>query len=210
MWNPIRMPFGAAGLDESSHWLEGCEAPRIEWNSAVTAVSRFPRFVPATTCHRIAAAADRFPDEPGRMEDGHADKRRNRVHWIAFQDETRWLFDLAAALILEANRDYQFDLAGFAEPLHVVDYGPGEFIDWHLDCAYKQTSTRKLVATILLSSPRSYKGGGLEFSATAGRPPREQIGDGLVFPAFLSHRVKPVLSGRRRVLVAWAHGPAFR
>ena len=35
-------------------------------------------------------------------------------------------------------------------------------------------------------------------------------GDVLVFPSMMHHRVNPILSGERRVLVAWAWGPLYK
>ena len=32
----------------------------------------------------------------------------------------------------------------------------------------------------------------------------------IVFPSMMHHRVHPVLSGERRVLVAWAWGPLYK
>ena len=42
------------------------------------------------------------------------------------------------------------------------------------------------------------------------KPPFLKKGDVLVFPSIMHHRVHPVLSGERRVLVAWAWGPLYK
>ena len=36
------------------------------------------------------------------------------------------------------------------------------------------------------------------------------IGNAIVFPSYIAHRVLPITSGMRHALVAWIHGPAFR
>ena len=36
------------------------------------------------------------------------------------------------------------------------------------------------------------------------------LADVIVFPSIMHHRVNPILSGERKVLVAWAWGPLFK
>jgi PKHD-type hydroxylase len=36
------------------------------------------------------------------------------------------------------------------------------------------------------------------------------VGNAIVFPSYIAHRVLPITSGMRQALVAWIHGPAFR
>ena len=35
-------------------------------------------------------------------------------------------------------------------------------------------------------------------------------GDIVVFPSQMEHRVNPILSGERKVIVAWAWGPLYK
>ena len=180
------------------------------WNDAVCQVVRLPRLVNSTACREILRLSESFSPEPGRVLDGRSRQRSNTVRWLTHAEETRWVFEMMEIAFTRANAFFRFDLTGFAEPLQFVDYGPEGHIDWHLDCTREHTSTRKLVATLQLSPARSYKGGELQFSARTRQEKGHALGDVIVFPAFMSHRVTPVLQGRRRVLVGWAHGPAFR
>lgn len=205
MLNPVYLPFADGRVREAEEEAR----PRLAWNSSVSGVLRLPAYVSPPTCEMLTELSARFPGEPGRMFD-RADARKNRVRVLEFADETRWAFDLMAGLFERANRHFRFELTGFAEPVHAIEYAAGDFIDWHSDCALRQTSTRKLVATILLSAPKAFEGGELQFSAMDAPARPAALGDATVFPAFLPHRVMPVTQGRRLVLVAWAHGPAFR
>jgi predicted 2-oxoglutarate/Fe(II)-dependent dioxygenase YbiX len=68
--------------------------------------------------------------------------------------------------------------------------------------------TRKLSFTVQLSDPDSYTGGDLEFLNADGAVARRQ-GDIVIFPAFMVHRVSPVVLGTRHSLVGWVHGHTF-
>lgn len=205
MLNPVYLPFVDAKVREA----EPDSRPRLAWKSAVSGVLRLPGYAAPSTCERLLALAGGFPDEPGRMFE-RDDARHNRVRVLEFGGETRWAFDLMATLFVRANRHFRFELTGLAEPVHTIEYAGGDFIDWHSDCARNETSTRKLVATILLSPRESFDGGEVEFAAMEHAPRPATIGDATVFPAFLPHRVRPVTRGSRIVFAAWAHGPAFR
>lgn len=201
--NPVYLPFAGGGVGPQ------CESPpELSWKSSVSGVLRLPSYISRPTCDSLLDLSARFPDEPGRMFD-HAHARRNRLRVLQYDGETHWVFELMAGLFERANRRFRFELTGFAEPVHVIEYAGGDFIDWHSDCSQRQTSTRKLVATILLSPREAFKGGELEFAAMDAPARPAALGDATVFPAFLPHRVKPVTHGRRAVLAAWAHGPAF-
>ena len=196
MRSPISFPFA----DQPD--------PHVDWNSFVCEVLRFPAYASAAVCSDILGLANRYDPVPGRLV-GDRDGRRNRVRLIPLEDGTAWLFDFMRKLFLDANRRYQFDLAGFAEQLHAIEYQAGDHIDWHLDCGARENSTRKLAATILLTHPDEFDGGDLSFCAMTELP-SHGIGDAIVFPAFLGHRVEPVRRGTRTILAAWAHGSAFR
>lgn len=89
---------------------------------------------------------------------------------------------------------------------------PGH-LEWHMDTASTpQAIERKLSFSILLNDPSEWTGGDLEFSlGQINRPLKNaQAGDGVIFPSFVYHRVKPVTSGVRYSIVAWLRGPRFR
>lgn len=118
------------------------------------------------------------------------------------------VYERVVAVADECNRQwFGFDLDGVDEELILVDYGPGDFYNWHLDGG-PAAPTRKLSMSILLSSPADYTGGALTFPGrVVDAVPR---GSAVVFPSFLLHGVQPVKTGRRRALLAWVGGPPFR
>ena len=66
---------------------------------------------------------------------------------------------------------------------------------------------------MILSDPKDYVGGEIEFKTSEGKiikiekPSRGTV---IIFPSFLYHRVKPVKSGTRYSLVVWACGENFK
>ena len=88
-----------------------------------------------------------------------------------------------------------------------------------MESTHKHGRVRKLSVTVSLSDPKDYKGGDLEFDfrnhplkstnklACTQIKPRGSI---VVFPSFLWHRVKPVISGTRYSLVLWNIGFPFK
>jgi len=69
-------------------------------------------------------------------------------------------------------------------------------------------SPRKLSLSLQLSDPVEYEGCVLELHAANSieAAPLER-GTVIAFPSYILHRVSPILSGRRRSLVAWFSGP---
>jgi len=100
--------------------------------------------------------------------------------------------------------------------------------DWHCDSwatPYDERNNpdfrgkiRKLSVSCLLSDPKDYKGGDLEFQIRNQDDPTivnntEHIrkrGSIIVFPSFVWHRVKPVTEGTRYSLVIWNLGPPWK
>ena len=100
------------------------------------------------------------------------------------------------------------------EKVRILKYENGGKYKWHTDCGAKETSTRKLTAIVQLSDETKYEGGNLEFGITdkSGKnnytAPRTQ-GSVIIFPSFLSHRVTPIISGKRYSLITWMNGDCF-
>jgi PKHD-type hydroxylase len=143
------------------------------------------------------------------VEKGENRYRVGRISWIEPTADAAWIFHRLGLAFLEANRDYGFELIGFADALQYTVYGPGERFDWHMDLGPGRTSARKLSMTVQLSPPDDYAGGDLEFVGNTHGAERER-GSATIFPAYVGHRVSPVKRGTRRSLVAWAYGPSFR
>lgn len=115
-----------------------------------------------------------------------------------------------ARRVLEINDEvYGFRVVGFEEPSRILCYR-GEHRDHvhdHIDLGPLHP-LRKLAFSILLSDPDGFEGGDLSFSEQVLPGARAQ-GTLTVFPAFLPHRVTPMTSGSRHVIVGWVLGPTF-
>jgi PKHD-type hydroxylase len=72
--------------------------------------------------------------------------------------------------------------------------------------------TRKLSLSLLLSEPEEDFVGGEFFIHLSGNPSLHVLKKGqmIVFPSFMLHGVKPVLSGVRKSIVIWVEGPKFK
>lgn len=131
----------------------------------------------------------------------------------------RWVHDLSIRDFLweyvkQANINaFGVDVANFAE-LQFTEYhaSEGGHYDWHhdIDWAGEKPSDRKLSITVQLSDPSEYTGGDFQFNECETPANAKEKGTILVFPSYLQHRVTPVLSGTRKSLVAWFHGPRWR
>lgn len=82
--------------------------------------------------------------------------------------------------------------------------GPGEGYGRHVDNAFLAGGRADLSVTVFLSDPATYDGGALVLEHPGGEEPfRLGIGEALVYPSTLLHRVDPVHSGERLVAVGW-------
>lgn len=92
---------------------------------------------------------------------------------------------------------------GFVFEHHRVGfYGPGGHFEAHRDDMLPQTASRRVVASLLLNDPSEYEGGALELPE-AGLSIRPPAGALVAFPASALHRVTPVTSGVRKVLLTF-------
>jgi PKHD-type hydroxylase len=181
---------------------------------------RFQPLLSNEECDRIVASADaRAWQEGGVGGYGTQSAVVRQVRSVLEQrlPIERDGFPLAAILgdICRINSElWGFDLNGF-----VADDMPslmryrgnrGDHNDWHMDMGRGVSASRKLGFTLQLSSGDQYDGGDLEFHniETRGGDLRQK-GTLIVFPTYWLHRVAPLKSGIRHVVVGWVHGPSF-
>lgn len=135
--------------------------------------------------------------------------RNNKGCDLAYNDKTSWVFNKLEGAINQVNSEtYKFDLLGFHDAIQLLEYKPGGFYEWHMDNGNLNFSHRKLSIVIQLTDPSEYEGGDLEFfnNGTAAKG----LGNLVLFPSYMFHRVLPVTSGLRRSLVAWISGQPYR
>lgn len=152
------------------------------------------------------------------------DIRESKVRFVKRDYENRWVFEKFNRLIGNINEEfYGFDLYGYDSFQYTVYDGMHQgHYDWHSDLLYgldlgdtlHNSMTRKLSLVMLLNEPDvDFTGGELQLNV--GRESEAfsvnlKKGSVAIFPSFVLHRVKPVLSGVRKSLVIWVEGPKFR
>ncbi len=177
---------------------------------------------------QLALTGDLNPDEE-LTEEQLKDLSKKRKSHLVWMNE-RWIYREIHPYIHQANANagWNFDW-DFSESCQFTKYKEGEFYDWHCDSWDKpydkpdepdrHGKIRKLSVTVSLSDETEYEGGDFEFDfrnkdAEKSQPqvckeirPKGSI---VVFPSFVWHRVKPVISGTRHSLVVWNLGKPFR
>lgn len=140
-----------------------------------------------------------------------------------------WILKEIQPYIQQANiqAKWNFDW-DYTEDSQFTKYKLNQHYDWHCDSwpqpydcpenLNKHNKIRKLSAVCTLSDKSEYEGGELEFQFRGGDDPtptqvcKEIMPKGsiVVFPSFVWHRVKPVLSGERYSLVIWNLGHPYK
>ena len=152
--------------------------------------------------------------------------RNSEVVWL----DERWIYKEIHPFIHEANREagwnFQWD---FSEAAQFTFYSKKQHYTWHRDGAedpYDNLNDlsihgkiRKISSVLLLSDSKDFKGGELQFAPRFHKPGKKENivtaaevqnkGGLIVFPSFLWHRVKPVISGTRHSLPMWHLGKPF-
>jgi hypothetical protein len=128
-----------------------------------------------------------------------------------------WLTQILSSYIHEVNRDvFKYDLTAWHGDLQYILYeGKGSGYKWHFDnaAAINETGVRKLSLVLSLSDPNEYEGGEFQIMLNANQRMETfkfELGECIVFPSTSLHRVRPLKSGKRSVIVGWYGGPDFR
>jgi PKHD-type hydroxylase len=146
-----------------------------------------------------------------------------RVSNNCFNDvgqENQWFIDRINKIIEQVNKVfYNFDLYGYSY-FQYAEYQGSESgkYDAHTDLIFGEDKpsymidTRKLSLSLLLSEPEKDFIGGEFFIHLSGNPSLHALKKGqmILFPSFMLHGVKPVLSGVRKSIVIWVEGPKFK
>ena len=124
------------------------------------------------------------------------------VYPIPMKGDFIHLYQMIYDAIKEANeKHFRFDIAGIFDNLQLLHYKKGDHYDWHTDVGDGIYSNRKISATILLSD--NCDGGDLILKQGADRPIHMEVGDMVLFPSYVLHKVKPITKGERWSLVTW-------
>ena len=128
--------------------------------------------------------------------------------WKSLQEK---IFSMAKLVNMKS---FKFDIQECDDELKLIKYENTNFYTWHTDMNSGNSSLRKLTAIVQLTDPSEYEGGELQFALQDHdmnwyEVPKEK-GSITFFPTFLSHRVKPVISGTRYVLQEFFIGNHFK
>lgn len=140
--------------------------------------------------------------------------RKSTIRWLKRSDPVlKNLYEVILAETHKANADFfGKDIRSFND-VQFTEYPVGEFYNWHQDCAPVSTDSkpfdRKLSVCIQLSDRNSYEGGEFWVNPSHKKLCKEfwDIGDMVIFPSELWHKVSPVTEGTRFSLVTWFLGP---
>lgn len=94
--------------------------------------------------------------------------------------------------------------------VQILRYTPGDHYLRHTDWSINKNK-RKLSMTVQLSLPEDYEGGEVVlYGGPYDSHAPTDAGMATIWPSWVLHQVKPVTSGERWCLVAWAEGEPFR
>ena len=155
--------------------------------------------------------------------------RKSDIAWISNEELSTYIYN--QFMSANADPDWQFNIDSLEDIQYTV-YQESDIkesddftetldghYDWHCDHLMSvgdNRKCRKLSMTFMLSQvDEDYEGGSFEFQLLRkGNIEYDTVvlqkGDILIFPSTLNHRVRPVVRGTRKVLVAWAWGPPFK
>lgn len=161
----------------------------------------------AAICESVVIGQAGVISSRGRFLDRMS--RNCKSGWLTRDDGVEWLYSRLQQLVLDVNkRTLKFDLEdGQMEALQYLEYGFGQFYDWHTDSGADQVAQRKWTIVVQLSDKSDYVGGKTEIDSQARtrHAPRGR-GSVAIFPSHLRHKAHPVWIGKRKALVAWIRG----
>ena len=148
--------------------------------------------------------------------------RKSQIAWISDDGLKSYIYSQFDSA--NSDPDWQFELDAMEDIQYTTYEGHPDnqfngHYDWHYDylmAPEEPRKCRKLSMTLMLSQHGDeYEGGSFEFQCLKNGSIEYQtidltIGDILVFPSMMHHRVNFVTKGMRKVLVAWAWGPLFK
>ncbi len=172
--------------------------------------------------NKIEQQVQQIPSQVAVTEGGSQDKgdgldsRDSSIKWVAFNDETKWIYDKIGMLSNIANNEmFNFDLYSMPENIQYTEYygtNKGHY-DWHMDIGNEGSMKfRKISVTVQLSDSSEYEGGDLQLWSGGQHPNTAPRGKGnvVIFPSFMMHRVTPVTKGTRKSFVLWLGGGHYR
>jgi PKHD-type hydroxylase len=158
----------------------------------------------------------------GNVEDKPA-RSKIRDSWVTFRSDA-WLYKYTHPYVRKANQEagwnFQWEMT---EPAQLTAYTKKQHYNWHTDAftsipssgpEWRKGKIRKLSSVLLLND--DFKGGEFQISYKSHykdiiETPKfmRKAGSIIIFPGFVWHRVKPVISGTRYSLTQWHVGAPY-
>jgi PKHD-type hydroxylase len=138
--------------------------------------------------------------------------RKSKVAWIRHDLIPPAFQKIKEALYSVNKNHFGFENLEMIEFAQYTEYNKSSHYNWHMDSEIefsKEPPVRKISMSILLSDPKEFVGGELEF-IEEGKPMELKKGEAVFFASFIRHRVKPVKKGIRKSLVMWFGGEPFK
>ena len=173
-------------------------------------------------CEKIMNIGYQKKLELAKIQDGNQVNRKSHVTFIQDKD----IESEVTKVVNEANvtTKWNFLLREF-EPLQYTIYNVRDHYDWHIDSHGKPNKNnliRKLSFTNCLNDDETinnnYTGGDFEICLPHPYHNKNKYfrfrkvfkqGTIIIFPSHIWHKVHPVKSGTRKVLVGWVVGKSF-
>jgi len=176
------------------------------------------RFTPCTTtsnptldkkeCEELIVKYDNAVKKAGLSDKGEKNKsiRKTQAVGLKVQDEEEIYNKCIQTANLVNLETWGYELSS-SDQIQFLKYNIGGHYNWHLDIGSGDHMYRKLSFVLPLSEPDSYEGGELVLKPNFQEKsiPLEQ-GKMIIFPSFILHKVTPVTSGTRYMLVGWLRG----
>ena len=136
-------------------------------------------------------------------------KRNSNVAWISQGSNLDSLMQRAVDILLAEVKECFYIPCKTVEEVQFTEYKLFNYYCYHIDTTGREEeagSKRLVSATIQLSDPSDYWGGGLkiDLGSKIFKAPKRQ-GTITIFPSGLRHKVTPILKGTRYSLVLWVH-----
>ena len=173
-------------------------------------------------CENIMKTAYQRRLELAKVADGNQVNLKSYITWYDDKELSTKIFDIIKDINIKTK--WNFNLTEL-EPLQYTIYNLRNFYDWHIDShtkPYKNGLIRKLSFTICLNDNElennNYTGGDFEICLPHPYHNKNKYfrfrkvfkqGTIIVFPSHIWHKVHPITSGTRKVLVGWVVGKSF-
>ena len=158
------------------------------------------------------------------MLDGEEDFKIRDTDTTFSSDQ--YLYDLLCPFVVSANEQagWKYDLDWF-EAVQIARYKKNQHYSWHTDGDsdhfgafennFKEVNGKVRKISLVACLSDGYIGGDFELAIQEQKCdneilyPEMRMGDVIVFPSYVWHRVTEVKEGERIAMVGWIHGPTF-